>query len=53
VSQSNFLQSRVHLHVINMAQNNNFPNLRLDLDCQLEKEDIYKKTNCNIYTSNI
>jgi hypothetical protein len=33
-------------------KNNNFRNLWLDLDCQFEKEDIYKQ-NCNIYVQNI
>jgi hypothetical protein len=33
-------------------KNNIFPNLWLDLNCQLGKEDIYKKK-CDIYTRNI
>ncbi len=33
-------------------KNNNFPNLWLDLDCQIEKTNIYF-FNCNIYTPNI
>jgi hypothetical protein len=33
-------------------KNNNFPNLWLDLVCQLKEEDIHE-TNCNIYTPNI
>jgi hypothetical protein len=43
VSQSNILQSGMHLHVINMAKENNFPNLWLNLNFQLEEKDIYKK----------
>jgi hypothetical protein len=32
-------------------KNNNFPNLWLDLDFQLEEEDIYKKRLQHIYTN--
>ncbi len=53
VSQSNILQSGMHLHVINMAKENNFPNLWLNLNFQLEEKDIYKKKKKNIYTPNI
>jgi hypothetical protein len=31
----------MHLHAINMALKNNFPNLMLDLDFQLEEGKIY------------
>jgi len=34
-------------------KNNNFSNFWLDLDCQLEEKDIYKKIFCYIYTTNI
>ncbi len=34
-------------------KNNNFPNLQLDLDCQLEEKDIYKKKLQYIYTKYI
>jgi hypothetical protein len=34
-------------------KNNNSPNLQLDLNCQLEEENIYKKKLQHIYTKYI
>ncbi len=43
----------MHLHAINITENNNYSNLWLDLDCQLEEEYIYKTKLQHIYTKYI